>query len=216
MKTCLIISGGPVDRKFAAEFLKGRTYDCIIAVDAGLETALGLGLTPTAAVGDFDTVKHEVFAWFNGQKGIEWDIHKPEKDETDTELALLTAMNEGCGAIDVIGATGGRMDHTISNIHCLLPCLNRGVSAVLADEKNRIFLMDKGRTFKKSQCFGKYISFLPLTEQVKGITLRGFKYPLTSRDITIGPSLTTSNEIEAEEAVITFDEGILICIQSRD
>ena len=43
MKTCLIISGGPVDRKFAAEFLKGRTYDCIIAVDAGLETALGLG-----------------------------------------------------------------------------------------------------------------------------------------------------------------------------
>ena len=51
---------------------------------------------------------------------------------------------------------------------------------------------------------------------MKGITLRGFKYPLTSRDITIGPSLTTSNEIEAEEAVITFDEGILICIQSRD
>ena len=40
MKTCLIISGGPVDREFAAEFLKGRTYDCIIAVDAGLETEM--------------------------------------------------------------------------------------------------------------------------------------------------------------------------------
>lgn len=46
MKTCLIISGGPVDRKFAAEFLKGRTYDCIMPWTRGWRQPSAWGLRP--------------------------------------------------------------------------------------------------------------------------------------------------------------------------
>ena len=64
--------------------------------------------------------------------------------------------------------------------------------------------------------WGTYISFLPLTEDVRGITLRGFKYPLTDRDISIGTSLCISNELEQEEASITFREGVVVVVESRD
>ena len=53
--TCLIVSGGPTDRKFAAEFVKNRKYPYVIAVDAGLAVCEELGLVPDLAVGDFDT-----------------------------------------------------------------------------------------------------------------------------------------------------------------
>ena len=33
--TCLIVSGGPTDREFAAKFVKERKYPYVIAVDAG-------------------------------------------------------------------------------------------------------------------------------------------------------------------------------------
>ena len=41
--TCLIVSGGPTDRKFAAEFVKNRKYPYVIAVDAGLAVCEELG-----------------------------------------------------------------------------------------------------------------------------------------------------------------------------
>ena len=42
--TCLIVSGGPTDRKFAAEFVKNRKYPYVIAVDAGLAVCEESGL----------------------------------------------------------------------------------------------------------------------------------------------------------------------------
>mgnify|MGYP000105037392 CR=1 FL=1 len=63
--TCLIVSGGPTDRKFAAEFVKNRKYPYVIAVDAGLAVCEELGLVPDLAVGDFDT------SGWNGWKNSE-------------------------------------------------------------------------------------------------------------------------------------------------
>lgn len=216
MNTCLIIAGGSVDEAFAAGYLKGKTYGHVIAADSGLETAGRLGLMPTAAVGDFDSVSRETYACYAEKSGIRWDVHKPEKDETDMELALAAARARGCGRVEVIGATGGRMDHTLSNIQSMLPCLRAGVQVTLVDHKNRVFLLDKGRTFLRSECFGKYISFLPLTERVTGITLKGFKYPLNGCSLEIGPSLMISNELVREEGSIEFTSGVLICVESRD
>ena len=91
MKRCLIITGGKLDLSFAGSFLGQETFDKIIAVDAGLEAVKALGLEPDMIVGDFDTVKPEVLAYYRRMEHIVWDTHQPEKDETDTELALLKA-----------------------------------------------------------------------------------------------------------------------------
>lgn len=237
MKTGLIITGGKLDMAFAGEFLHeyeirhggnpgsaaaegSRGFDCVILVDGGLERAEALGLVPSAIVGDFDTVRPEILDRYRRNTGrdVLWDVHKPEKDETDTELAVSTALKLGCARLVILGATGGRLDHELSNIHLLKMCLDAGVEAALYDRQNRVSLLAGGRTFRRDETYGKYVSFIPLTEQVRGITLTGFKYPLTGRDISIGreAGLCVSNEIAGETAEIRFDAGILICVESKD
>lgn len=216
MKSCLIITGGTLDLDFAGSFLKKMSFDAVIAVDAGLEHVKALGLTPTKVVGDFDTVRPDILEEFQAVKGITWDIHKPEKDETDTELAIWLAMEIGCSDLTILGATGGRFDHALGNVHLLKQCLDRGIFASIIDRKNKIYLLKEGKTFQKDRVFGRYISFLPLTERVTGITLTGFKYPLSGKTIEIGTSLCISNEMTEEESRITFQQGILICVESHD
>ncbi len=227
MKTGLILTGGRIELSFAGDFLRNLKQladteeegpGCVIAVDGGLETAERLGLWPDAVAGDLDTVRADVLRRFRGREGIVWNVREPEKDETDTQLAVRTAMELGCGRLILLGATGGRLDHELSNIHLLKSCLDAGVRAEIYDACNRLYLLDGHKTWKKGQEYGRYVSFLPFTERVKGITLKGFKYPLDRKDIAIGEEagLCVSNEIVCDEAEISFDGGILICVESKD
>ena len=71
-------------------------------------------------------------------------------------------------------------------------------------------------TIKKGEQYGKYVSLLPLTTEVKGLTLEGFYYPLHKFTLTSYTSIGISNEIVEEEARISFDEGVLVMIESKD
>ena len=108
------------------------------------------------------------------------------------------------------------MDHMLGNIHLLFPCLQKGIEAYILDSQNRIYLIDGYHTFRSSGLWGRYVSFLPLTEHVDGITLTGFKYPLSDKDIEIGTSLCISNELTGEEGTISFTDGVLIVVESHD
>ncbi len=222
MKRCLMISGGPLDRSFAGAFLKERRYDFIVAVDAGFSACMDLGIHPDLLVGDFDTFGQERIRAYTADTSYRFDIHQPEKDETDTELALRDIRDAGYDEVDVIGALGGRIDHEISNLHLMVQGRRNGLKVRMYDARNKIFILDAqmeaGYEFRKSELYGTYVSFLPVTETVRGITLTGFKYPLDEKDISImeNPSLCVSNEVEDDVAVMRFADGILICIESRD
>ncbi len=218
MKSCLIVAGGTIDLAFSRSYLKNRHFDKVIAVDGGLETLDALGLMPDYVVGDFDTARPEIVEKYHQFPYIVWDTHKPEKNETDTELARNRALALGCGRIVFLGATGGRLDHMLANIHTLYACLQSGVEAWMIDPQNRVRLIDGETRFTAGDRWGKYISFLPYTEEVTGITLRGFKYPLTDRTIRQGEEagLCVSNELSEDEAVLTLKDGILVCIESGD
>ncbi|RKD28286.1 thiamine diphosphokinase [Lacrimispora algidixylanolytica] len=215
--TGLIVTGGPIDLVFAQRFIMERPFDRIIAVDRGLNAVSKLKLIPDAIVGDFDSADESVLKEFKSKTlDTTWEIHKPEKDETDTELAIITAIRLGCTKLILLGATGGRLDHFLGNLHLLYASLKQGVEAAIVDERNWITVTEKERVFEADQIFGKYISFLPLSEEVKGISLTGFKYPLHKKDITIGTSLCISNELTGAAGKMEFDSGILICVESHD
>lgn len=218
MRACLIVTGGKLDLVFARSFLEKNKFDKVIAVDGGLASAEALGLVPDYIVGDFDTVEPSVLARFRQYPYIVWEQHKPEKNETDTELARSRALTLGCEKIVFLGATGGRIDHMLANLDTLYACMARGMEAYLVDPQNRVCLLDGGKTFQRKELWGKYISFLPYTEKVTGITLRGFQYPLDGKDLIRGQEtgLCVSNELKEETADITFQDGILICVESKD
>jgi thiamine pyrophosphokinase len=108
------------------------------------------------------------------------------------------------------------LDHVLANIHLLLLPMQLKVKASLIDGNNMIYLRQESFTLKKREQFGNYVSLLPFTEKVRGLTLRGFKYPLNHIILTSGNSLGISNEIVGEEASVEFSEGILLVIESRD
>jgi len=218
MKKGLIITGGKLDLDFARSFLKQYSFDKLIAVDAGLASADALGLVPDYVVGDFDTADPQLIAKYKELPFIVWEVHWPEKNETDTELARSRALAIGCEEIAFLGATGGRADHLLGNIHALYLCMQKGVDAYLVDVQNKIYLLDDGKVFCQEAVWGNYISFLPYTEAVTGITLQGFKYPLDKREIRQGEEvgLCISNELTEAKAVLTFDTGVLVCVESHD
>lgn len=216
MKTCLIVAGGSIEWGFAGDFLKDRKFDVTIAVDGGLGAVKRMGLKPDYVVGDFDTVSQDTLREYERLPDVVIERHQAEKDETDTELALRLAMEAGLTELTLLGATGGRLDHLIGNVHLLYDCLQKGVSASIIDKRNRLYLLNRGKTFLREETWGKYISFLPLTEKVCGITLCGFRYPLKDKTIEIGTSLCISNELLKQQGTISFTDGILICVESRD
>ena len=115
-----------------------------------------------------------------------------------------------------MGALGKRMDHAIANIHILKDALEANIPCQMIDEHNRIYLINKEMTLEKEKVYGKYVSLIPLTSTVEGLSLTGFKYPLKDYTLPIGTSLGISNEIIGDTAHIQMKNGILIVIESRD
>ena len=188
----------------------------IIAGDRGLEALYQLKIVPNHIVGDFDSVSPEILEFYKNQSQIIFHTYHPEKDNTDTDIALKLAIGLKSSEITIMGALGRRMDHAIANIHILKDALETNIPCQILDEHNRIYLINKEITLEKNRVYGKYISLIPLTSEVKDLTLTGFKYPLNNYDLPIGTSLGVSNEIVENIAQKKKKKGILIVIESKD
>ncbi len=211
----LIITGGQVEEAFLSGLLGDKNYDMIIAADGGLVAANRLKITPHDIVGDFDSVPESILQLYRGSD-IPIRTFPTEKDKTDTQIAIELALQKNATEIDIVGGTGSRLDHTLANIHLLLIPLQRRVKACILNANNKIYLKQENFTIRKQKQFGKFISLLPITERVVGLTLKGFKYPLTSVVLTSGSSLGISNEIVSELAEIELSEGILLVMETKD
>ena len=212
----LIVTGGTIQLDFARNYIEAQKFDLMIAGDSGMEFFRAIDKIPQYIVGDFDSANPETISFFRAQKNIVFREFRPEKDETDTELAISMAMELKADEICILGATGTRLDHVLGNIHLLCKPLKRNISCYIQDAHNRIRLIEKKTTIGREEQFGKYVSLLPLTTDAGGITLEGFKYPLHDAVMTSDNSLGVSNEIAAEQATIDLKSGILILIESRD
>lgn len=217
MKT-VIISGGRIDRDFALSFLENETFDQWIAVDNGLRFCYDNQIKPTWIVGDFDTAAPELVEYYQTQTDIPIRRFNPVKDSTDSQIAIELALELGSSEITLLGGTGTRMDHVLGNIQSLMLAKKKGVSCVILDEYNRIQLIDGETKLKKSEQYGKYVSLLPLTTEVTGVDLTGFKFNLTGHTFTSTGSagLGVSNEIIEDTAEIRVKSGIFVLIESRD
>lgn len=210
--TTLIISGGEIDKEFFNAFMVKENIDYIIAVDKGLEILDKINIEPDYIVGDFDSINKDILLKYTNSK-----IKKlnPEKDFSDTHVALKLAIELKSNSIYILGALGKRMDHAIANIHILKEAIDNGVECKIIDSNNEIQLITKGES-KIQNLEYKYISLIPLTTKVNGITLIGFKYPLNDATLEIGHSIGISNELVDNEATIIIKTGILIMIKSKD
>lgn len=221
----LIITGGTLEKQFLMRFLCSHSFDETIVVDGALETAEELAIPFQSLVGDFDTVNPRVLTSYLEKKGLYIERHRPQKNETDTELAVnlgiakikaAEANRDGEHEIAILGATGGRLDHLLGNVHLVYKALKEGISCKLYDEDNCLFMVEGQRVLGEEAKEYRYASFLPFTDGAEGVTLEGFVYPLREAFLEKGSTLGISNEISADRPLVAVRRGVLVGILSLD
>jgi thiamine pyrophosphokinase len=187
-----------------------------VGVDRGLYYILKQGIKASAGIGDFDSVSEEELNWMREQCE-NFSIAPAEKDQIDLELALDWAFKQKPTKIRIFGATGGRLDHYLGSIQLLTKGFSQSVQMEMIDKQNIVTVLEPGTYQIQRSLSYTYISFLPLSRDVKGLTLsRNFKYPLVNGDIHWGASLCVSNELITETGTFSFNHGIVIMVKSKD
>ncbi|GAU78750.1 thiamin pyrophosphokinase [Fusibacter sp. 3D3] len=216
----VVLNGAYIDyRKLKAilkERFKTQNPEVVLGVDGGTNHLESLGLTPTHILGDLDSIEH-IDVYKEKFKEAEWIVYPIEKDYTDSELAFETAKSLGCNELVVIGAFGGRLDHMLGTI-LLLNRYSDGVDIELLDLQNQIRLIQGPLVYPliKKEIPYRYVSLVPISNQVTGVYLDGFKYPLNNATIKLGETIGISNEVLKDHASVTLSSGKLLMIFSRD
>ena len=210
MRAVIAVNGKIDDYAELAGLL--RPDDHLIGADGGTLHLLAVERKPDIVVGDLDSLPQETVASLVAA-GVTVERHKPEKDQTDLELALERALEDGADEIVLVGALGGRLDQTLAN---LLIVAQRDwpvpVRVVEGDQVAEV-LRGPGRLLLHGPA-GSTVSAIPLSAAVMGITYAGLEYPLNDATLRFGSTRGVSNVLAASPASIRIDSGILLVIHS--
>ena len=115
----ILVSGGDINIELLSSYLKNKEYR-IMAIDKGIEALSMINVKPDYILGDFDSVDKSIYeSYIEKYPDAEVAKYNAEKDYTDTELGIRTALKNGASSITIFGGTGTRLDHTIANIRTL-------------------------------------------------------------------------------------------------
>ena len=205
----IIIAGGQAGDQGWQQWV--REDDWIIGADGGAARALAWGLRPDLVIGDMDSLPEEARAILESG-GCRFIEHPRAKDQTDLELALVHAVQEGAEEITVLGALGGRLDHAMANIFILtLPALV-GVSVRIAEGDQQALLARGGETLELEGARGDLVSLLPLGGDACGVTTWGLAWALQDDTLRFGSSRGVSNEMTSGKAGIQMGDGQLLVV----
>jgi thiamine pyrophosphokinase len=213
MKALIFANGKRKKGAMVRHALSNADGALIIAADGGAVIAQQYNLAPQIVIGDMDSIPPALLAELE-RAGAEIHRHPAEKNETDLELALRYAAEQGATWMRVFGATGGRFDQTLANVYLLaLPQLE-GVDIALVAKNQMLRLLRPG-THTLTGDTGDTISLIPVSGDVTGITTTSLKYPLDNETLYFGPARGVSNVMETESAQVTVGDGWLLCIHTK-
>ena len=211
MKSYIFI-GGEVDASAIESPIQENAL--VIAADSGYDNAKMLGYAERCdfVVGDFDSTKERAFC---SRAKI---IRVPaEKDETDTQLAINIAIENGANELYIIGGLSGRLDHTLSNVYLLEALAKESIYATICDGKNRVRYLKERSSFLIAKSEYKYFGLIPTEKEVKGVTIDGAKYTIKNAKLTkSNPSFAISNEVLENFAMVSCKKDGLFVIESKE
>lgn len=212
MKACILLNGKVDNLNFLKKEIQKEKYDYIICADGGANFLYKLDIAPSYIIGDLDSIDFNVKDYFE-KKGVDFKKFPSRKDETDAQLCIHLAKELKVNNVDILGALGGRIDHTIANINLMYYIKNLGINPVLKTEKEYVYIVNN-----ESLCIlgnkGDTISILPIKDDAKGITLEGLEYPLNNATINFGNPIGISNVMSSNKCRIKVKSGNLLIIKN--
>ncbi|UCG54126.1 MAG: thiamine diphosphokinase [Dehalococcoidia bacterium] len=210
MKALIIANGELYKSEALRHRIRAEAFDLVMAADGGERYAAKLDINLDVVIGDMDSISNSKQYDTSTTKIISCPI---EKDETDLEIALLYAKEQGIKKIVLVGVLGGRMDMTIANLLLIThPCLNLHRIEIWHGEQTGWLIRPPGEEICGS--IGDTISLVPMSSQVSAISTRGLKYRLENEDFEFGPTRGVSNIMVQTKAHITLSSGLLLVIHT--
>ncbi|HKM34128.1 MAG TPA: thiamine diphosphokinase [Lachnospiraceae bacterium] len=211
-KKCFIIGAGDLNIDTIPDY--NEQTDTVIAVDGGLLYCGLLSMEPDIIIGDFDSVDEEMAkAILLIEKEYPEKVIrlKPEKDDTDMLVALKWGLARGFLSFHIYGGLGGRLDHSIANIQCLLYLKHQHAEGYLFDCKGMVMVVSKEEKSFQPTMAG-YLSLFSL-EAESVVSIENMKYPLSSYHVTNDYPIGISNQfIPGKGAVISVVTGTVAII----
>jgi thiamine pyrophosphokinase len=212
MKALIFANGKPKQGAMVRRSLAEGDGALVVAADGGARIAWELGLKPQLVIGDMDSLSEKELLKLESD-GTKILRYPTDKNETDLELALLYAAEQGADWIRVLGAIGGRFDQMLANVYLLaLPALEH-VDIALVARKQMIRLLRAGEHELKGQV-GDTISLIPISGDVR-VSTKQLKYPLRNETLHFGPARGISNVMEQSSAFVSIAEGVLIMVHTE-
>ena len=210
MKKISIVAGGELHEEFLDRIIQS---DEIIGVDLGAWWLFSHNIKPSIAIGDFDSISSVQFKSLE-EAGISIKKYSTEKNETDLELAVTLACSKKPQRIEIFGAIGSRLDHSLGGVFLLTYCFEKHIPAWIITKTSELTLFSGKMNVLKNDQY-QFLSLLPWSEEIC-VSISGCKYNGENIVIKRGESRGVSNEIVGKEAHIDVSSGIALLIQSRD
>jgi thiamine pyrophosphokinase len=209
----LIANGEACSSELLGQLLEWSPF--IVVLDGAVKRVMELGIKFDVVLGDFDQNEIPVDQIRQDQFPVEV-IHSPDQEKTDFEKGIEFLIERGFPAVNIIWATGRRMDHTFANLLNLLKYKNE-IRLVMLDDHSKIYpLLPEPLVFEKWYKAGTPVSLLPVC-CANGIKTENLLYPLSDESLVAGKRLGNSNECAADGPVkISFRSGDLLLMECID
>jgi thiamine pyrophosphokinase len=208
--TALVVIGGLPPKRSIVQHLP--RYDFVIAADSGLHAAIDLGLRVAAVVGDMDSVDPAVLAVAE-VTGSHIERVSHDKDNTDTELALLTAVARGARRITLITGGGGRLDHQLGVLAVMQHPALAECSMEAFWDTARLHLVRGPGSITIMGAVGSIVGISPAGGSAEGINANGLRWTLSNESLLAHSTRGISNEMTEPQATISVAKGNLFVIQ---
>lgn len=207
---CVIVCGGDAPPKSDLnEHMKDASL--IVAVDGAADLFDRWGTIPHVIIGDMDTADSgSVSRLLN--RGARAVTLQREKNETDTEAAMNYALESGAEDIVMLGATGGRFDHTMGNVAMLVRAARKGMRCRIIDKTNEMWAATGEHDV--FGCIGQTVSIIPLTGDLI-VTATNLEYPLQKLKLGVDASRGISNVIMKSPAHLSISGGFALIVKIR-
>lgn len=182
----------------------------VLAADGALDHALAAGLSPAGLVGDLDSVSRAGLRWAKAHATI--DRHPPDKDHTDTELALAVAADLNPNRLLLIGA-GDRLDHLLAAIGALGRPVLTSVPVIEGWwGGQRLWVVHGPGQATIDLGVGATVSLLALHGPCSGVSISGVRWPLANDDLEPAVGRGVSNEVTETPVLVRVSSGVLTVI----
>jgi len=222
MRVVVVAGGGPLSAlAVSVGDMAGATHEgsFIVAADSGLDFAVASGLVPNVLVGDLDSISAAGRMWAY-EHGATIEEHAPDKDMTDTELAIARALQvpEVSDLMLLSGSAGAdeRLDHLLGIVlalgHPSLAALDT-VRAVIGVTDFRV--LHPGRATTLDIQPGQQFSLLALHGPCTGVNAIGARWPLNNATLTSSEARGLSNKASLEPEIktqVSVQTGVLTVV----